>query len=62
MCGERVDIDVVDVAWMAGQQIRESQQCSLGGIEELLFPPATRLLQRGNLLSADASPPRRGGM
>jgi hypothetical protein len=47
---------------MAGKQIGESQQGSLGRIEEVLFPSATRLLQRGDLLSADASPPRRGGM
>jgi hypothetical protein len=59
---ERVEVDVVDVAGKAGQQVRETQDRPLGGVEELLVSSRARLTQRQNLFVGEASPLRRSGM
>src|SRR5260370_32582989 len=47
---------------MAYQQVGEPQQRSLGRVEQRRITPASRLFEGSDLLGADASPPRRGGM
>jgi hypothetical protein len=59
---ERIEITFVDIPREAGQQIGESQNRSLSGIEELFVSSRTRLTQRCNLLVGAASPLRRSGM
>jgi len=57
-----VEVDLVDVPRMAGQQVREAKDCSLGGVEEFLVPPGAWLTQPSDLLLSDASPLRRSGV
>jgi len=59
---ECVEVDVIDVARVAGQQVGEAQDSLLDWVEEAGVAPAAGLTQSGDLVVAVPSPPRRGGV
>jgi hypothetical protein len=62
MLAQCVEIDVIDVPGEAGQQIGETQNRSLGGIEELFVSSRAGFPQRCDLFIGAATPLRRSGM
>jgi len=59
---ECVEVDIIDVARVAGQQVGEAQDSPLDWVEEFGVPPAAGLTQSGDLVVVVPSPPRRGGV
>jgi hypothetical protein len=57
---ECVEVDVIDVARVAGQQVGEAQDSLLDWVEEAGVAPAAGLTQSGDLVVVVPSPPRRG--
>jgi hypothetical protein len=62
VAAQGIEVDVVDVARMAGQQVGEPKDRLLFDREDIAMPPASGLLQRVDLLIGQSSPLPRSGV